>query len=176
MLVLIAALIQGLAATTVFDFEAVDIHGTNQKLSQYTGDVTVVVNVASYWGLTPTNYKQLQQLHEQYYDQGLRILGFPSNQFGNQEPKSEAEILEFVKKYNVTFPLFSKIKVNGEDAHPLYKWLKSQLGGWFTDAIKWNFTKFLSDRKGVPYERYGPSTNPLSMEDDIIKLLAEQTV
>ena len=131
-------------------------------------------NVCYCSGLTPTNYVQLQALHEKYYSAGLRIVGWPCNQFANQEPKSEAEILEFVKKYNVTFPLTSKIKVNGDDAHPLWKWLKSQIGGWFGSAIKWNFTKFLSDRKGVPFQRYGPSEDPNSMEDEIIQLLAEQ--
>ncbi|KAL5270551.1 hypothetical protein ACHWQZ_G001305 [Mnemiopsis leidyi] len=155
MLLLMAALIQGLTATTVFDFEVVDIHGVNQKLSQYTGNVTVM----------------LQELHEKYYDQGLRIIGFPCNQFANQEPKTEAEILEFVKQYNVTFPLTSKIKVNGEDAHPLWKWLKSQIPG--PGKIQWNFTKFLSGRDGIPVGRFEPREYPETMESDIVALLAE---
>jgi len=160
--------------SSVFDFEAIDIHEQNQQLSKYKGNVTLVVNVASYWGLTPLNYEQLQQINEKYYDQGLRILAFPCNQFGNQEPGTDEEIIEFVKKYGVTFDMFHKINVNGANAIPLYKWLKEKLPGTITNAIKWNFTKFLSDKNGVPYKRYAPNFAPNDIIPDIEKLLAQE--
>jgi len=160
--------------SSVFDFEAIDIHEQNQQLSKYKGNVTLVVNVASYWGLTPLNYEQLQQIHEKYSDQGLRILAFPCNQFGNQEPGTDEDIIEFVKKYNVTFDMFHKINVNGANAIPLYKWLKEKLPGTITNAIKWNFTKFLSDRNGVPQKRYAPNFAPNDIIPDIERLLAQE--
>jgi len=159
-------------ASSLAAFQAVDIQGTVQNLAQFQGNVTVVVNVASFWGLTPTSYEQLQLLYEKYGDQGFVVLAFPSNQFGKQEPKSDSEILEFVQKYNVTFPMFSKIKVNGEEAIPLYKWLKVQIPGQSSNGkISWNFTKFLLDRNGCPYERFEPKEYPLEMESDIVTLL-----
>ena len=160
--------------STVFGFEAVDIHGQNQLLSKYQGNVTLIVNVASYWGLTKLNYEQLQSIHEKYYDQGLRILGFPCNQFGSQEPGTDEEIVEFVAKFGVTFDMFHKIDVNGDNAIPLYKWLKEKLHGFLTNAIKWNFTKFLSDRSGTPYKRYAPNFAPNDIIPDIEKLLARE--
>jgi len=123
--------------------------------------------------MTPKNYKQLQELHTKYAESaGLRILGFPCNQFGNQEPKSEAEIKEFAtKNYGVQFDMFSKINVNGNDAHPLWKFLKNKQPGFLVNAIKWNFTKFLINKQGVPVARYAPNAEPLSFEKDIIREL-----
>jgi glutathione peroxidase-family protein len=113
-------------------------------------------------------------LHERYRDQGLAILGFPCNQFGNQEPGTNEEIKAFAQgKYNVKFDLFSKIEVNGDNAHPLWKWLKSAKGGFLVDAIKWNWTKFLIDRDGKPVERFATTVNPLAMEDKIKEQLAK---
>lgn len=114
----------------------------------------------------------MQDLHRKYEKDGLSVLAFPSNQFGGQEPKPENEIKEFVKeKFDVEFCMFSKINVNGDNAHPLYKFLKSKLGGTLGDFIKWNFSKFLIDRNGVPFKRYAPTVAPKEIEDDIVKLL-----
>jgi len=121
--------------------------------------------------LTPSNYEQLQALYEKYGEsQGLRILAFPCNQFGGQEPGSEEEIKEFTKKFNVTFDMFSKIKVNGDDAHPLWKFLKDKQGGFLGSFIKWNFTKFLITKEGVPVKRYGPKDAPNLIEKDLPSL------
>ncbi|XP_018372857.1 PREDICTED: probable phospholipid hydroperoxide glutathione peroxidase [Trachymyrmex cornetzi] len=155
------------SATSVYDFHANDILGKKVSLEKYRGHVLIIVNVASNCGLTDSNYKQLQQLYNKYSDNGLRILAFPSNQFAGQEPGTSEEILNFVKQYNVTFDMFEKIDVNGENAHPLWKWLKTQKGGLITDAIKWNFTKFIVDKEGKPVERFSPSTEPLSMEESL---------
>jgi len=141
--------------------------GKNVSLEKYHGHVLIIVNVASNCGLTDTNYKQLQQLYNKYRDNGLRILAFPSNQFAGQEPGTSEEILNFVKQYNVTFDMFEKIDVNGENAHPLWKWLKTQKSGLITNAIKWNFTKFIVNKEGKPVERFSPSTEPLSMEKSL---------
>jgi len=159
--------------SSVFDFQAIDIHGQNQLLSQYRGNVTVVVNVASFWSLTKINYQQLQALHEKYYEHGLRILGFPCNQFANQEPGTDEEIVEFIKQFGVTFDMFHKINVNGDDAIPLFQWLKKKLPGFITNSIKWNFTKFLSDRNGKPIKRLGPHDEPNLLIPQIEKLLAQ---
>jgi len=124
--------------------------------------------------LTDINYRQLQQLEEKYAAQGLSILAFPCNQFGNQEPGTDAEIFAWAKsKYGVTFDMFHKIDVNGDTAIPLYKWLKEKLPGFLTNSIKWNFTKFLSDRNGVPYKRWAPNVNPEVLIPDIEALLAK---
>ncbi|XP_012062520.1 PREDICTED: probable glutathione peroxidase 2 [Atta cephalotes] len=155
------------SATSVYDFYANDILGKNVSLEKYHGHVLIIVNVASNCGLTDTNYKQLQQLYNKYSDNGLRILAFPSNQFAGQEPGTSEEILNFVKQYNVTFDMFEKIDVNGENAHPLWKWLKTQKSGLITNAIKWNFTKFIVNKEGKPVERFSPSTEPLSMEKSL---------
>jgi len=117
------------------------------------------------------NYKQLVSLYSKYQQDGLRILAFPCNQFGSQEPGTDAEVAEFAAGYNVTFDMFSKIKVNSDDAHPLWKFLKKKQGGTLGDFIKWNFTKFLIDRQGVPVARYGPNQDPISMEPELKKLL-----
>ncbi|KUF95744.1 Aldehyde dehydrogenase [Phytophthora nicotianae] len=121
----------------------------------------------------PTNYPELQQLHEKYQEEGLVVLGFPCNQFAGQEPGTHEEILEFVKQYNVTFPLFEKHDVNGSNARPVFTYLKAKLPGTFGNYIKWNFTKFLVDRNGQPYKRYAPKDLPLSFEEDIKELLAK---
>jgi len=158
------------SATSVYAFHANDISGKNVPLERYRGHVLIVVNVASNCGLTDANYRQLQQLYDKYSEkEGLRILAFPSNQFAGQEPGTPEEILNFVKQYNVTFDMFEKVDVNGEKAHPLWKWLKTQKEGLFTNAIKWNFTKFIVDKEGKVVERFAPSTEPLAMEEALKK-------
>jgi glutathione peroxidase-family protein len=125
-------------------------------------------------GFTGSNYPQLQELHRKYHDKGLSILAFPCNQFGGQEPGSEADIKEFVKKYNVEFEMFAKVNVNGDGAHPLYKFLKAKQPGLIGDQIKWNFSKFLVDKNGIPVKRYASVTAPKDIEKDIIELLAAE--
>lgn len=162
------------SATSIFDFTVKDIHGKDVPLKNYEGFVSVIVNVASKWGLTDKNYTELEQLYEKYSQQGLRILAFPCNQFNNQEPGTNEEIEKFAReKYNAKFDLFSKIEVNGDNAIPLYKFLKKHKNttGTLTNAIKWNFTKFLVDKQGIPKKRFAPQAGPLSMQDDIKKLL-----
>jgi glutathione peroxidase len=158
--------------TTVHDFSARDLQGRDVPLSQYRGKVLLVVNTASQCGFTP-QYKGLQKLYEQYHDQGLEILGFPCNQFAHQEPGSADEIGEFCElNYGVSFPLFDKIEVNGDDAHPLYQHLKSAAPGVLgSKAIKWNFTKFLVDRDGNVVQRYGSKDQPETIARDIEALL-----
>jgi glutathione peroxidase len=157
--------------STVFDFSAKLNNGEEQPLNAYRGKVLLVVNTASKCGFTP-QYKGLEELYRRYHDQGLEILGFPCDQFGHQEPGSDAEILGFCElKYSVTFPLFAKIEVNGDRAHPLYKHLKSEAGGVLTDGIKWNFTKFLIGRDGSVLSRYAPLTTPKKIAADIEKAL-----
>lgn len=158
------------SATSVYDFHANDIIGKNISLEKYRNHVLIIVNVASNCGLTDINYKQLQNLYSKYNGkEGLRILAFPSNQFASQEPGTSEEILNFIKRYNVTFDIFDKIDVNGENAHPLWKWLKIQKNGFITNDIKWNFTKFIIDKKGKVVERFSPSTEPLEMEETLKK-------
>jgi glutathione peroxidase len=157
--------------STVFDFSAKLNNGEEQPLNAYRGKVLLVVNTASKCGFTP-QYKGLEELYRRYHDQGLEILGFPCDQFGHQEPGSDAEILGFCElNYSVTFPLFAKIEVNGDRAHPLYKHLKSEAGGVLTDGIKWNFTKFLIGRDGSVLSRYAPLTTPKKIAADIEKAL-----
>lgn len=160
---------------TFYDFNATTIVGENISMSEYQGKVVLVVNVASKCGFTP-QYEGLQKLYEAHEKNGLVILGFPCNQFSNQEPGSHKEIQNFCNvNYNITFPLFEKIDVNGENTHPLYKFLKSKATGILgTESIKWNFTKFLVDQKGKVITRYGSSTKPKEIEADILKLLKEQ--
>ena len=158
---------------SVFDFSAKLNNGDEQPLADYRGKVLLIVNTASRCGNTP-QYKGLEELYKKYSAQGLEILGFPCDQFGHQEPGTDAEIRSFCERnYGVTFPLFSKIEVNGESAHPLYKYLKAEAGGVLTDAIKWNFTKFLVGRQGQVLDRFAPFTNPGEIEDDIDKALKE---
>jgi len=156
------------------DFKAEDISGTAIDLSQYKGKVLLIVNTASECGFTP-QYKGLEQVYEQFKDKGAVVLGFPCNQFGGQEPGGEAEIGAFCEKnFGVTFPLFKKVDVNGSAAHPLFQHLKKAAPGLLgTEAIKWNFTKFLVRKDGTVYKRYAPSTKPEELVGDIEKLLAE---
>lgn len=158
--------------TTFYDFEANNIKGETISMKEYEGKTVVVVNTASKCGFTP-QYEGLETLYQKYKDQGLVILGFPCNQFANQEPGSSTEIKEFCQiNYGVTFPLFEKIDVNGKKTHPIFKFLKSELsGGIFGSAIKWNFTKFVIDRQGVPVKRFSPTTKPEKMEKTIQQLL-----
>jgi glutathione peroxidase len=148
------------------------IEGREISLKDYEGKVVLVVNTASKCGFTP-QYEGLERLYERYKDRGFVILGFPCNQFGAQEPGNEAEIAQFCSlTYNVSFPMFAKIKVNGDDAHPLYQHLKSARPGLLgTEAIKWNFTKFLIDRRGAVVDRFAPQTKPEDLSAAIEKLL-----
>lgn len=159
------------AANTIYQFLVKDIDGQDVSLEKYRGNVCLIVNVASKWGLTALNYTQLSAMDLKYREKGLRILGFPCNQFGKQEPGNEQQIKEFIKQYNVQFDMFSKIDVNGSNAHPLYAFLKKQQGGTLIDAIKWNFSKFLVDKNGICVKRYGPKTAPNDIIPDIEKLL-----
>jgi len=159
--------------STIYDFSARTIDGAEQSLDTYRGRVLLVVNVASKCGFTP-QYSSLEDLYRSYREDGLTVLGFPCDQFGRQEPGDEAEIRNFcTTQYDITFPLFAKIEVNGEQAHPLYRWLKSQQPGVFgTEGIKWNFTKFLVGRDGQVIKRYAPTDAPDSLRDDIAQALA----
>jgi glutathione peroxidase len=155
-----------------YDFEAKNIKGKTISMSQYKGKVLLIVNVASECGFTP-QYEGLEKLYETYKEQGFEILAFPCNQFGDQEPGSSEEIQKFCStKFSVTFPLFQKIEVNGDNTHPLYVFLKSEATGFLgSESIKWNFTKFLIDKKGNVIERYGSITKPATIAKDIEKLL-----
>lgn len=158
--------------TSIYDITVKDIRGDDIKLSEYAGKVLLIVNVASKCGLTSSNYKELNVLYEKYKEKGLEILAFPCNQFAGQEPGSNEDIQETVcSRFKAEFPIFYKIDVNGKDAAPVYKYLKSQKGGFLGDGIKWNFTKFLVDKDGKVVERYAPTTSPLKIENDIQKLL-----
>ena len=157
----------------VFDFTATGLDGQPVSLERFRGKVLLIVNTASACGFTP-QYKGLEELHQQYGKRGLAVLGFPCNQFGKQEPGTEAEIGEFCEKnYGVSFPLFAKVEVNGDEAHPLFKHLKGEKPGVLgTEAIKWNFTKFLVGRDGEVAKRYAPQTAPAEIAGDIDRLLA----
>lgn len=139
-------------------------------MDKYRGHVCIIVNVASNCGLTDTNYRELVQLYDKYSEkEGLRIMAFPSNQFLSQEPGTSQDILQFVQKYDVTFDMFEKVDVNGDSAHPLWKWLKTQAAGFISDNIKWNFTKFIINKEGKVVSRYAPSSNPNEMESELKK-------
>ena len=157
----------------VFDFSADALDGQPVNLERFRGKVLLVVNTASACGFTP-QYKGLEALHRQYGERGLAVLGFPCNQFGKQEPGLDAEIGAFCEKnYGVSFPMFSKVEVNGDGAHPLFKHLKGEKPGVLgTEAIKWNFTKFLVGRDGEVVKRYAPQTTPAEIAGDIERLLA----
>lgn len=158
---------------TFYQFKAKSLEGKEISMKEYKGKVVLVVNTASKCGFT-FHYEGLEALYKKFKDKGLVILGFPCNQFGGQEPGDATEISNFCSlKYGVSFPMFSKIEVNGNNAHPLYKFLKTQLPGTLGNEIKWNFTKFLLDRNGKPIQRYGSATKPESITEDIEKLLAE---
>ena len=158
--------------TTLYDFTVDDIEGRPVKLDRYKGKVLLVVNTASKCGFTP-QYKGLEGLYRKYRDKGLEVLGFPCNQFGGQEPGNEKEIATFCEtNYDVTFPMFAKIDVNGDGTAPLYRYLKHQKPGLLgTEAIKWNFTKFLVDRDGSVVARFAPNDTPETLEPDIAKAL-----
>ena len=157
---------------TLYDFNVKSITGENISMSKYKDKVLLVVNVASECGFTP-QYKGLEALYQSYKDEGFMVLGFPSNQFGKQEPKSDKEIYFFCQgTYDVSFDMFSKIDVNGENTAPLYQYLKKEQSGvLWTEAIKWNFTKFLVDKEGNVIKRYGSSTKPKDIAEDIKALL-----
>jgi glutathione peroxidase len=153
---------------SIYDFSVTDIQGNQRSLEDYAGQVLLVVNVASQCGFTP-QYKGLEALQRAYADRGFAVLGFPCNQFGHQEPGNEDEISRFCEtQYGVSFPMFAKIEVNGDGAHPLYRWLKSQKPGLLgTEGIKWNFTKFLVGRDGQVIGRFAPTDTPESLRLDI---------
>lgn len=158
---------------SIYDFSAERNDGTQINLSQYKGNVLLVVNTASKCGFTP-QYKGLQALYEKYKDKGLVVLGFPCDQFAHQEPGSDAEIAQFCEvNYGVTFPLMKKIEVNGAGAHPLFVWLRKKAHGVIGDSIKWNFTKFLVSRDGQLVKRFAPTVEPEKLETDIEAFLAK---
>ena len=157
---------------TLSDFTATTINGEDKPLDAYAGQVALVVNTASQCGFTP-QFEGLEKLHATYADQGLAVLGFPCNQFGEQDPGSNDEIGAFCQKnYGVSFPMFEKVDVNGDDAHPLFAWLREERGGVLGDKIKWNFTKFLVGKDGEVISRYAPTTKPEKLTADIEKALA----
>ncbi|QBF84060.1 glutathione peroxidase [Shewanella maritima] len=157
---------------SIYQFSVTDIRGEQLELADFKDKVLLIVNTASKCGFTP-QYKALETLYQEFNEQGLMILGFPCNQFGAQEQGSEAEISEFCElNFGVTFPLLSKVEVNGENAVPLYKFLKSQAKGLLgSESIKWNFTKFLVDRQGQVIERFAPTTKPEALRGQISQLL-----
>jgi glutathione peroxidase len=157
---------------TLSDFTATTITGDEQPLETFSGKVALVVNTASKCGFTP-QFEGLEKLHAEYADKGLVVLGFPCNQFGNQDPASNEEIGAFCEKnYGVSFPMFEKVDVNGDDAHPLFAWLREEKGGILGDKIKWNFTKFLVGKDGTVLKRYASTTAPEKIAPDIEKALA----
>lgn len=164
----------GEMAADVYEFTAKSLDGKDIDMAQYKGDVLLIVNTASQCGFTG-QYAGLEQLHKDYASKGLKVLGFPCNQFGAQEPGSASEIGTFCQKnYGVDFQMFEKIDVNGKDAHPLYKYLTSSAPGVLgTENIKWNFTKFLVGRDGKVFKRYAPQVEPKDMNKDIEELLAK---
>ena len=154
-----------------YQFKAKSLQGKEISMEEYRGKAVIVVNTASKCGLTP-QYEGLETLYKKYKDDGLVILGFPSNQFANQEPGDEKSIAEgCLVNYGVTFPMFSKVDVNGESAHPVFRYLTGELGSIMGRKVKWNFTKFLIDRNGKPVKRFSPMTKPESMEGSIRKVL-----
>ncbi|WML28614.1 glutathione peroxidase [Neobacillus sp. OS1-32] len=156
---------------TVYDFTVKMTDGNEKSMREYEGKILLIVNTASKCGFTP-QFEGLQKLYEKYKEQGFVVLGFPCDQFKNQEFSNINETLQFCqKKYGVTFPMFAKIDVNGEKEHPLYTFLKDQKGGLLSKNIKWNFTKFLVDRNGKVVERYSPTTKPSKIEEDIVSIL-----
>jgi len=158
--------------TTLYDFTARDIGGADVPLDRFRGQVVLIVNTASQCGFTP-QYEGLERLYDKLGGRGFAVLGFPCNQFGGQEPGKADEIAAFCRtNYGIRFPMFAKIEVNGDGAHPLYRWLKAQARGLLgSEAIKWNFTKFLVDRSGQVVERFAPSTAPAALRKHIERLL-----
>lgn len=160
---------------SIYEYTATSLKGETVDLSRYRGKVLLIVNTASKCGFTP-QFQGLQELYNELQEQGLEILGFPSNQFANQEPGSSDDIQEFCQiNYGVTFPMFEKIKVNGDEAHPLFRHLASAAPGLLgSKSVKWNFTKFLVQKDGTVFKRYSPNTSPADIIPDIRQLL-EQT-
>jgi glutathione peroxidase len=159
------------AATALTDFHAESLDGQDVDLASYAGEVVVVVNTASQCGFTP-QYKGLQKLYDEYAEQGFTVLGFPCDQFGHQEPGDNEEIGAFCEKnFGVTFPMFAKVDVNGDGAHPVYRWLRAQKSGLLGNKIRWNFTKYLVGRDGKVIARYAPTTPPAKLAGDIEKAL-----
>jgi len=157
---------------TLTDFTATTLDGADKALSDYAGSAVLVVNTASQCGFTP-QYAGLEKLHETFQDQGFAVLGFPCNQFGDQEPGAADEIGEFCERnYGVSFPMFEKVDVNGPDAHPVFEWLRTEKRGLLGQKIKWNFTKFLVGRDGRVIKRYGSTTKPEDIAADIEAALA----
>jgi glutathione peroxidase len=158
--------------TSITDFTARAIDGSDVELSTFAGQVVLVVNTASECGFTP-QYQGLQDLYDTFAGDGFTVLGFPCDQFGGQEPGDEDQIAQFCERtFGVSFPLFAKVDVNGSGAHPLFRWLRTEKGGLLGDSIKWNFTKFLVGRDGQVLDRYAPTTKPESIADDIRAALA----
>ncbi len=158
----------------VYNYKAQSIHGKEISLSDYKNKVVLIVNTASMCGFTP-QFKGLQELYDLYHDKGFVVLGFPCDQFGKQEYSNTDKIISFCEiNYGVTFPMFSKINVNGKSEHPLFTYLKKQTGGIGGGTIKWNFTKFLLDSQGNVYRRYSPTTKPGKLKKDIEHLLKEE--
>ena len=154
-----------------YNFNSNTPSGKKVEMIQYKGKVVLVVNTATKCGLAP-QFDGLEKLHQQYKDKGFVVLGFPCDQFLNQEPETNETVVEACRiNHGVTFQLFEKINVNGDETHPIYKYLKSELGGWFGSKIKWNFTKFLIDKNGNPVKRFSPTTKPEKLEADILNLL-----
>ena len=160
-----------MAMAKIYDFKALNNKGAEVDFSQYEGKVLLIVNTASKCGFTP-QHDGLEALYQKYKDRGLVIIGFPCDQFAHQEPGTDAEIAEFCRiNHGVTFPLMSKVNVNGKDAHPIFKYLKGETRGLLGSSIKWNFTKFLISRDGSRIRRYAPTATPESFEKDIVALL-----
>ncbi|XP_051158613.1 uncharacterized protein LOC127279987 isoform X2 [Leptopilina boulardi] len=158
------------SATSIYDFTAKSIKGEDVPLSKYKGHVCLIVNVASKCGLTKTNYKELNELYDKFAEsEGLRILAFPCNQFNGQEPGTADDICSFADREKVKFDLFEKIDVNGDNTHPLWKYLKKEQGGTLGSFIKWNFTKFIVNKEGKVVERHGPNVDPNNLEPSLRK-------
>ncbi|MDQ0216521.1 glutathione peroxidase [Oikeobacillus pervagus] len=157
---------------TIYKFQVVDLNGEMVCLSEYSDHVMLIVNTASKCGFTP-QFRELQDLYDKYKDSGFVVLGFPCDQFLNQEFNTNEEIVEFCQiNYHVDFPMFAKVEVKGKNIHPLFQYLTHEKRGLFHSIIKWNFTKFLIDRKGKVVKRYAPNTRPMKIEGDIQKLLS----
>ena len=160
--------------STIYDFTAERLDGSLQDFADYKDKVLLIVNTASKCGFTP-QFAGLEALYEQYKNQGLIVIGFPCNQFGNQDPASNDEIGAFCQKnYGVSFPIMAKVDVNGKDAHPIFEWLKNQKSGLLTEGIKWNFTKFLINSDGQVIDRYAPTTKTEAIKADIEQALASK--
>ncbi|XP_055912197.1 uncharacterized protein LOC129946145 isoform X1 [Eupeodes corollae] len=160
-------------AKSIYDFTVKDTHGNEVNLEKYKGNVVLIVNIASQCGLTKNNYQKLTELKEKYGERGLKILNFPCNQFNSQMPEGDGEAMVcHLRDAKADIgDVFQKIDVNGKEAHPLYQYLKHKQSGTLTSSIKWNFTKFLVNKEGIPVERYAPTTDPMDISKDIEKLL-----